>query len=475
TLDFEITQSYTLTISVSDGKLSATADVTVNVTDVNDNAPTIAPEQAFSVPEDAVNGTAVGTVQASDAETNNLTFSITQGNTGNVFAIGEGTGAITVAGSLDFETAPIYTLKVSVSDGSLSVTADITINVTDVDETATTRKEIAGLLSTLEDTQDGHLQTTGITNAQMKLAALKMESPATAATYKAAIDAIVAVEELTEETIMILQGEIDAITQKITALENAGNAPAGTLQPLKDDLEARKTAQKVLSNGASGLTTELRKITVSEETKTMALRTELNKLSPDWDVILMLISEGADVNAKNNSGRTVLMLSIINGQTAAANALLNVSGIMVNIKDISDNTALMLAVVNDRIATVNALLKVDGIEVNAKNNQSNTALHLAAINGYIAVVEALLKVDDIEVNAKNNAGNTALILAVFFGHTAIVNALLNADGIEVNIIGGDNKTAFDRANDLSDSDDKTATITAIRNAGGKTKAELDRE
>ncbi|MBC6427511.1 MAG: cadherin repeat domain-containing protein, partial [Ekhidna sp.] len=138
-LDFENTSTYTLTVSVSDGSLSATADITVNVTDVDEATETVntAPaisDQTFSVPEDAPNGTAVGTVQASDAETNNLMFSITAGNTGDVFTIVEGTGAITVAGTLDFETAPIYTLTVSVSDGELSATADITVNVTDVNE-----------------------------------------------------------------------------------------------------------------------------------------------------------------------------------------------------------------------------------------------------------------------------------------------------------------------------------------------------
>ncbi|MBC6426534.1 MAG: cadherin repeat domain-containing protein, partial [Ekhidna sp.] len=75
-------------------------------------APVITPEQTFSVPEDAVNGTAVGTVLAADADMDNLMFSITSGNTGDVFAIGEGTGVITTAGTLDFETAPTYTLTV---------------------------------------------------------------------------------------------------------------------------------------------------------------------------------------------------------------------------------------------------------------------------------------------------------------------------------------------------------------------------
>jgi len=96
-------------------------------------APEIA-DQTFSVAEDAANGTTVGTVQAADPKKDELTFSITDGNTGDVFAINTNTGAITTAGSLDFETAPTYTLTISVSDGKLSTTANITVNVTDVNE-----------------------------------------------------------------------------------------------------------------------------------------------------------------------------------------------------------------------------------------------------------------------------------------------------------------------------------------------------
>ncbi|MBC6399530.1 MAG: cadherin repeat domain-containing protein, partial [Ekhidna sp.] len=93
-LDFETTPNYTLTITVSDGELSATADITINVTDVNE-APTITPEQTFSLAEDAANGTAVGTVQAADEEEDDLTFTIASGNTGNAFAINASSGAIT--------------------------------------------------------------------------------------------------------------------------------------------------------------------------------------------------------------------------------------------------------------------------------------------------------------------------------------------------------------------------------------------
>ena len=124
---------YVVEVMASDGTNSAMQTITVTVTDVNE-APTIV-AQTFSVTENATTGTTIGTVAATDEDTgNNLTFSITAGNTGNAFDINENTGGITVAGTIDHETTPTYTLTVQVSDGSLSATSAVTINVTNVNE-----------------------------------------------------------------------------------------------------------------------------------------------------------------------------------------------------------------------------------------------------------------------------------------------------------------------------------------------------
>jgi hypothetical protein len=85
-------------------------------------------------------GTAVGTVVASDVDASQtLTYAITAGNTGGVFAINSTTGAITVAtATLDFETTPSYSLTVEVTDNNgtpLSSSATVTININDVTET----------------------------------------------------------------------------------------------------------------------------------------------------------------------------------------------------------------------------------------------------------------------------------------------------------------------------------------------------
>ena len=119
-LDFETNPSFTLTVTASDGTLSDTAAITVNLNNLNDNAPAIA-DATVAIDENSANGTAVTNVSDSftgtdlDRDGDPITYSITGGNTGGAFAINAATGAITVAnsGALDFETNPSFTLTVT--------------------------------------------------------------------------------------------------------------------------------------------------------------------------------------------------------------------------------------------------------------------------------------------------------------------------------------------------------------------------
>ena len=116
------------------GTPSATDSVTTDACNV---LPEFDPAvYAFSVAENAATGTPVGTVSATDDDTDDeLSYAITSGNTGDVFDIGETTGAITVSGALDHETTASYTLIVGVDDGREGTdTATVTITVTDVAE-----------------------------------------------------------------------------------------------------------------------------------------------------------------------------------------------------------------------------------------------------------------------------------------------------------------------------------------------------
>ncbi len=144
--NYETKRNYSIRIKVRSGPNDFEKSFTISVDDVNE-APT-ASDVAFSVAENSANDTTVGTVTATDQDSatdpnvfslpnvnGTLTYAITGGNTGNVFAIDPTTGAITVAGALDYETTPSYSLVVTVTDGgspSLSATATLTITVTDV-------------------------------------------------------------------------------------------------------------------------------------------------------------------------------------------------------------------------------------------------------------------------------------------------------------------------------------------------------
>ena len=110
--------------------------MTVTINGAND-APTVS-DATFSVDENSAANTVVGTVAGSDPDTLDvLNYAITTGNTGAAFQINASSGEITVAnsGSLDFETTPVFTLTVEVTDpGGLTDTAQVTINLNDVPE-----------------------------------------------------------------------------------------------------------------------------------------------------------------------------------------------------------------------------------------------------------------------------------------------------------------------------------------------------
>ncbi len=140
-LNFEATPLYSLVVQATDNgnpALSATASVTIAVTDVNE-APTLA-ARSFTLPENSPAGTAVGTMTASDVDAGqSLTYSLTGGNTGGAFAINAATGAITVVApaALNFEVITSVSLVVTVTDNgnpALSATALATINLTNVNE-----------------------------------------------------------------------------------------------------------------------------------------------------------------------------------------------------------------------------------------------------------------------------------------------------------------------------------------------------
>jgi len=131
--------TYTVEVTATDAVgLKATQTVTVNVTNVNDNAVVLtdADSNANSVVENAAVGAPVGiTARGTDADIGaTVSYSLTN-DAGGRFAIDATTGVVTLAkaGALDHKTAPSHpiTVRATSSDGS-TTSLDIEVTVSPI-------------------------------------------------------------------------------------------------------------------------------------------------------------------------------------------------------------------------------------------------------------------------------------------------------------------------------------------------------
>ena len=112
-----------------------TIEVTTSAVASN-NAPefTDGVSTTLSVAENTVAGVNLGAaIAATDADNEVLTYTL-GGTDAAAFAIERATGQLQTSAALDYETTSSYSVVVTVSDGSLTDTINVTINVTDIDE-----------------------------------------------------------------------------------------------------------------------------------------------------------------------------------------------------------------------------------------------------------------------------------------------------------------------------------------------------
>ncbi|EAS45907.1 cadherin domain protein [marine gamma proteobacterium HTCC2207] len=129
TPDYETKATYTATVTVTDaGSLATSQNITVAVTDIDDVAPVFTSEASFSAAE---NQTSIGTVTATDVDSDLVTFSVDSAE----LAISSG-GVLSFINAADFETKSAYSVTVTATDGTNTATQIIAITVTDADEDA---------------------------------------------------------------------------------------------------------------------------------------------------------------------------------------------------------------------------------------------------------------------------------------------------------------------------------------------------
>ena len=143
----------------------------------------------------------------------------------------------------------------------------------------------------------------------------------------------------------------------------------------------------------------------------------------------LLINDGADANARDEAGATLLMLASNAGNLAMAKALLS-AGADVNASDTRGWTALIHSVYNAELkqgfADVAQALIEAGANIEATIGYDVRPLMLAAGYGETEVVEVLLNAG-ADILARNEGGYTALMMVKQKHYVDVINLLHEAE------------------------------------------------
>lgn len=157
---------YEVTISVSDGTTSVQQAVSITVTDVS-TPPTITSANSATVAENETDVVYQATATDSAGET--LSFAIAGGADAALFQIDSATGEVRFIAPPDFDAAGdangdnVYEITVAVSDGEDTVTQNVSITVTNIDEAPLIS---TGIAFTVQENSSGAVFTAAATDPE---------------------------------------------------------------------------------------------------------------------------------------------------------------------------------------------------------------------------------------------------------------------------------------------------------------------
>ena len=138
----------------------------------------------------------------------------------------------------------------------------------------------------------------------------------------------------------------------------------------------------------------------------------LRKAAQDGDIqtVKDLLGKGANVNAKDQTGKTALLWVAPARDNPEMVKLLIANGADVNAKDNEGVTALMIAASQSNPGILAELVDA-GAEINDQNNAGGTALMAAASHANLDEIKILLA-KDADIKLKDKKGRTAFDVAI---------------------------------------------------------------
>lgn len=167
----------------------------------------------------------------------------------------------------------------------------------------------------------------------------------------------------------------------------------------------------------------------------------------DVDTLLMLVKAGSDIEARDNSGRTPLLVAAFASHDDSVRALAN-AGADLNTLEFRAYDIVTIAAVAGDLKMLDLALDLGANSGNVTSPYDGTALIAAAHLGHYAVVDSLIRAK-APLNHVNNLEWTALIEVVVLGdggadHIETLRLLLDA-GADRNIGDSQGVTPLEHA------------------------------
>ncbi len=375
----------TLTITVSDGLLSSTAQVVVTVTPVNDPPSLTIPNATVSRAEEFVGGVTVAS--ASDVDGNPLTFRVIESAPG-VIRVTVTTSDVSISSLGDANG--VTTLSISVSDGNIvSSTAQVVVNVTGVNDPPSLT------VSTTALTLDEDFATVLI------------------ATTRTDIDS-------TSLTLTVAESATGVVTVTVT--------DAGVSVTRIENINGRTTLTITLSdNDLTSMAQVVVDVTPINDPPVLTVSTTALTLTEDFATVLIATTR-TDIDS------TTLTLTVAESATGVVTVTVTDAGVqVVNIPSANGQTTLTITLSDGRLSTTTQVV----VEVTAVNDPpslsvSTTALTLAEDFAMVLIATTRTDID-----------STTLTLTVAESATGVVTAVVTDAGVQVvNIPNANGRTTL---------------------------------
>ena len=149
------------------------------------------------------------------------------------------------------------------------------------------------------------------------------------------------------------------------------------------------------------------------------------------EIMKSLLNRGANPNAKNLKGCSVLHVCVVMQHIEAVKLLINQPTIDVNTQDVYGDTPLHEAILKEYNSIAEIFCSLDGIDLTLSNKRGFNSLQYAALKGNAYAVGLILDKEPSLASSRKMDGYTSLHLSALNGHLDVTKLLLEKGNVDV--------------------------------------------